>query len=151
MTVRETSSISTTCSSGSSARLGDLLRRRLAAELDGQLALDRGDLALALGDVDGQADGAALVGDAALDRLADPQRRVGGEAEALAVVELLDGADQAEHALLDEVEQAQLGLRPWYLRAIETTSSQVVRRQPLLGGEVARLDAAWRARAPRRA
>jgi hypothetical protein len=46
-----------------------------------------------------------LVLHAALDRLADPVRRVGGELEAAAPVELLGGADQAEDALLDEVEQ----------------------------------------------
>ena len=39
------------------------------------------------------------------DGLADPPRGVGGELEALGVVELLDRADQAEVALLDEVEQ----------------------------------------------
>src|SRR5213078_3794723 len=50
----------------------------------------------------------AAAGEAALDRLADPQRRVGRELEALAPVELLRGADEAEHALLDEVEEAQV-------------------------------------------
>ena len=55
----------------------------------------------------GQADGAAGVGDAAGDRLADPPRGVGRELEALAPVELLDGVHQAEVALLDEVEQRQ--------------------------------------------
>ena len=51
------------------------------------------------------ANGARLVGDRARDRLADPPRRVRRELEALRVVELLDRADQAEVALLDEVEQ----------------------------------------------
>ena len=54
-------------------------------------------------------DGAAGVGDAAGDRLTDPPRGVGGELEALAPVELLDGVHQAEVALLDEVEQRQSG------------------------------------------
>ena len=45
------------------------------------------------------------VGDAALDRLADPPRRVGRELEALAPVELLDRVDQAEVALLHQVEE----------------------------------------------
>ena len=49
------------------------------------------------------------VGDAAGDGLADPPRGVGGELEALAPVELLDGVHQAEVALLDEVEQRQAG------------------------------------------
>ena len=42
---------------------------------------------------------------AAGDGLADPPRGVGGELEALRVVELLDRTDQAEVALLHEVEQ----------------------------------------------
>ena len=61
--------------------------------------------------VDGEADGAAGVGDAAGDGLADPPGGVGGELEALAPVELLDGVHQAEVALLDQVEQ-RAGPRP---------------------------------------
>ena len=53
----------------------------------------------------GDADGARLVGDGAGDGLSDPPRGVGGELVALRVVELLDGLDQAEVALLDEVEK----------------------------------------------
>src|SRR5205085_7875418 len=54
-----------------------------------------------------QADGAARVGDAAGDGLADPPRGVGGELEALAPVELLDRVHQAQVALLDEIEEGQ--------------------------------------------
>jgi hypothetical protein len=53
-------------------------------------------------------DRAGAVLDAALDRLADPERRVGRELVALAPVELLGGAHEAEDALLDEVEQRQV-------------------------------------------
>ena len=42
------------------------------------------------------------------DRLADPPGRVGGELVALGVVELLDRADQAGVALLDQVEHGHL-------------------------------------------
>src|SRR6185437_6458325 len=87
--------------------LGQLLDRGLAPEPDRQLALDPADLARALCDMHGQADRAARVLEAALDRLADPQGGVRGEAEALAPVELLARANQAEHALLDEVAQRQ--------------------------------------------
>ena len=45
------------------------------------------------------------------DGLADPPGRVGRELEALGVVELLDRPDQAEVALLDQVEQRQAGGR----------------------------------------
>ena len=57
--------------------------------------------------MDGQANRAAGVLQATLDRLTNPQCRVGREAEALAPVELLARADQAEHALLDEIAQRQ--------------------------------------------
>jgi hypothetical protein len=48
-----------------------------------------------------------LVGDRACDGLADPPGGVGRELVALAIVELLDRADQAERALLDQVEERQ--------------------------------------------
>src|SRR5213075_2200780 len=48
-----------------------------------------------------------LVRDRPRDRLADPPRRVRRELVALAVVELLHGADEAERAFLDEVEEAE--------------------------------------------
>ena len=86
---------------------GDLDRRRLAAALGAQLALRAQDLVQLLDDVDRHADRAALVGERARDRLADPPRRVGRELEALAVVELLGGADEADRALLDQVEEGQ--------------------------------------------
>ena len=53
----------------------------------------------------GNADRAGLVGDGPGDGLADPPRGVGGELEALRVVELLDRPHQAEVALLDQVEE----------------------------------------------
>ena len=83
----------------------DLLDRRLAAELLQHLALHAQHLVHRLDHVHRDADGARLVGDRTGDGLADPPRGVGGELEALRVVELLDRTDQAEVALLDEVEQ----------------------------------------------
>ena len=55
--------------------------------------------------VAGQADEAGLLVERPADGLADPERGVGGELEALAPVELVDGVLEAEVALLDEVEQ----------------------------------------------
>ena len=97
---------------------GDLLRRRLAAEVLDEGALDVGDLVEALDHVDGDADGPALVGDRAGDGLADPPGGVGRELVAAAVVELLHRADQAERPLLDEVEEGQPAARgsPWRSR-----------------------------------
>ena len=53
--------------------------------------------------------GVRSVGDAPLDRLADPPGRVGRELEAFAPVELVDGAEQAEVSLLHEVEELKPG------------------------------------------
>ena len=106
--MRAASRTSSTWSSGSSASRGDLLVGRLAAQLRRQVALGADDLALALADVHGDPDRARLVREPALDRLADPEGRVGRELVALAPVELLGRADQAEDALLDQVEQRQL-------------------------------------------
>ena len=84
-----------------------LLDGRLAAELLQHLALHPQDLVDRLDHVDGDADGAGLVGDGPGDGLADPPRGVGRELEALGVVELLDRPHEAEVALLDEVEEEQ--------------------------------------------
>jgi hypothetical protein len=85
----------------------DLARRRLAAELLVQLALGADELVDGLDHVHGHADGARLVGDRPGDGLADPPGRIGRELVALGVVELLDRTDQAEIALLDQVEEQQ--------------------------------------------
>src|SRR5262249_3848203 len=80
--------------------LGELVDRRLAAEL--RLQLGRGAVQLdpALLDMDGDANGLGLVRDRALTRLANPPGGVRRELVALAPVELLGGAVQADHALL---------------------------------------------------
>ena len=117
----------------------DLLLARQVAELGEQLALGASDLLLALDDVNRDPDGARLVGHAALHRLADPPGRVGRELEAAAPVELLGRADQADHALLDQVaERDALRLVPAGDRDDEP---QVRGDHPLLGDHVAALDA----------
>ncbi|MNZ62097.1 hypothetical protein D3C78_802110 [compost metagenome] len=57
-----------------------------------------------------QTDGARLVHDRPFDGLANPPGGVGGEAETALGIELLDRADQAEVALLDQVEQGQAAI-----------------------------------------
>src|SRR5207302_7123326 len=84
---------------------GDLLVGGRPLELRGQLALRAGDLLLALDDVDGNTNRPRLVGDAALDGLANPPRRVRGELVAAAPVELLHRTDQSDDSLLNQVEQ----------------------------------------------
>ena len=85
--------------------LGELVDGRLALELLVELAAHAGEPVHVLDHVDRDADRARLVGDRAGDRLADPPRGVGGELEALGVVELVDRPHQPEVALLDQVEQ----------------------------------------------
>ena len=57
--------------------------------------------------MDRDADRSRLVGERTGDRLADPPGRVGRELEALAVVELLRRAHEAERPLLDQVQERQ--------------------------------------------
>src|SRR5439155_2189873 len=85
----------------------DLVGRRLAPELGHELALRAPDLVQLLDYVDRNPDRARLVGERTGDRLADPPGRVGGELEALAVVELLGRAHEPERSLLDQVEERQ--------------------------------------------
>ena len=71
------------------------------------------------------------------DRLADPPGGIGGELEALAPVELLDGVDQAEVALLDQVGEGQA--RPLVLAGHRHDQPQVgvdeLGRGVLAGGD----------------
>ena len=85
--------------------LGQLLRGGLAAQVLEHLALHTRELVDDLDHVHRDTDGAGLVGHGAGDRLADPPGGVRGELVALGVVELLDGADQTEVALLDQVQE----------------------------------------------
>src|SRR5207344_1083997 len=85
-------------------RLGrNLLVGRLAVELAGELGGDPMDGPLSLSDMGRDPDRPAGVVQAALDRLTDPQRRVGGELVPAAPVELLGSPNQAQHGLLDQV------------------------------------------------
>ncbi len=117
----------------------DLGHGRLALELLHELAFDADHFVEALDDVDRNTDRPPLVGERPRHRLADPPRRVGGELVAAAMVELLDGADQAERALLDQVEErqpaAEIALRD------RDHEAQVGLDHLLLGGHVAALDA----------
>src|SRR4051812_29982127 len=118
---------------------GDLLRGGLATELGDELPLGTADLVELLDDVHWDADGPRLVGERASDRLADPPGRVGRELEALAVVELLRRTDEAERALLDQVEEGQ-ALVAVVLRDRDD-QSEVRLDHLLLRVEIAALDA----------
>src|SRR6187549_2817586 len=57
------------------------------------------------GPIAGEADQAGLLVEGPADGLADPEGGVGGELEALAPVELVDGVLEAQVALLHEVQE----------------------------------------------
>ena len=86
---------------------GDLLIRGLTTETQHQGALCTIDLLETLNDVHREADRATLIGECTRHCLSDPPRGVRRELEVAAPVELLDGTDQAENALLDEIEEAE--------------------------------------------
>src|SRR5262249_10182648 len=69
---------------------GQLLWRRVAADLVEHLPRRAHDLADGLDHVHGDTDGARLVGGASTDRLADPPGGVGRELVATAILELVD-------------------------------------------------------------
>ena len=92
---------------GERGLVGDLVERRLAAELRPQLPVCAVDLLQALDDVHRHADRPRLVRECTRDGLADPPRRVRRELEAAAPVELLDRADETERSLLDEIEERE--------------------------------------------
>ena len=130
------------CSTSSGRHLDvarDLLDRRLATALGAQLPLRAKDPVELLDDVDGHPDRPALVRDRARDRLPDPPRRVRRELEALAVVELLGGADEPDRPLLDQVEERQ-ALVPVAL-GDRDDESEVRLHHRLLRAVVAALDA----------
>ena len=129
-----------------SSSRGDLLRRRLAAERLDELALDVDDLVELLDHVDRDADRPALVGDRARDRLADPPRRVRRELVAAAVVELLDRADEAQRALLDEVQEGQAAAE--VALGDRDDEAQVGLDHVRLGRPCRRARCAWPARPP---
>ena len=110
----------------------------LAAERGGQVAAGPDHPVDLLDHVHRDADGAGLVGHGAGDGLADPPGGVGGELVALGVVELLDGADEAEVALLDQVEErhaaAGVALRDADHQA-QVRLQQVVLGGPALGDD----------------
>src|SRR4051794_20410166 len=118
--------------------LGDLLVGGIAIRVGPQLRLDPVHGPLALGDVGRDTDRTTAVVEAALDRLLDPQHRVGREFVAAAPVELLGGADQPQHRLLDEV----LAGEPVALETARELDdeTEVGVDQPLLRRQVATLD-----------
>ena len=89
---------------GHAGRFGQFVVGRLAAEDRGQLGRRRFEPLELFADFEGDADGASVLLDGALQRLADPPGGVGRELESALPVELLDRAQEAERALLDQVD-----------------------------------------------
>src|SRR5579884_4200107 len=86
--------------------LGDLLRRRLAPQVLQQTTADADQAVNRLHHMHGDTNRARLVGDGARNGLTNPPRRIRAELVTLRVVEFLDCANQADIALLDQVQQA---------------------------------------------
>ena len=88
-----------------------------------------------LDDVRRQPDGARLIHDRALDRLADPPRRVRREAEAALGIEFVERVDEAQVAFLDQVGKREPAVGVMLRDADD--EPQVVLDQPLPRGEIA--------------
>src|SRR6266516_2444632 len=117
---------------------GDLVGPGLASEPLDELALDVHDLVQLLDHVHRDPDRPRLVRDRPGDGLAYPPSRVGRELVALAVVELLDRPDQAERALLNQIEEAEAAAE---IRLRDRDDEAKVRLDHLrLRGHVAALD-----------
>ena len=130
--------------------VGDLLQGRLTAQLLHQLAVAAGGLVDDLYHMHRHADGSRLIGNGTGDGLPDPPGRICREFVSLCIVELVDSADQARIALLNQVQdmqaasavflgdrhhQAQVGLRQLilgFLVALGHTPGQLLL---LLGGQ----------------
>src|SRR5512133_775808 len=87
--------------------VADLPGIGFAPELGAQLPLRSHDLVQLLDDVDRHPDRPCLVGKRPGDCLANPPGRVGRKLEPLTVIELLGGTNEADRALLDQVEERQ--------------------------------------------
>ena len=83
----------------------NLVGRGIVAQFLQQLAADPDDLVDGLHHVDGDADGTGLVCDGAGDGLPNPPGGIGRELVALGVIELLHGFDEAQVALLNQVQE----------------------------------------------
>jgi len=84
---------------------GDLFRRRLTSPILLQLLGDLIYLPNPVAQMHGQPNDAALIGQSTRDGLADPPCGIGAKAMAAMIVELFDGLDQAQIALLNEIQE----------------------------------------------
>ena len=89
----------------------DLVDRRVAVQLLTERTPGALDSPHLVGDMHGQPDRPALLGERPLHRLPNPPGRIGRELVAHRPVELLDGADEPEIALLDQIEERHVGAR----------------------------------------
>jgi hypothetical protein len=102
------------------------------------MALGPMHLLHALDDVDRDANRARLVRYRPGDGLPDPPGRVGRKLEPTLPLELLDGADEPEHPLLDQIEEGET-LVPVVLRDRDD-QAEVALDHPALRRHVALLD-----------
>ncbi len=86
---------------------GDFLDGGLASDLLHDLFGDIAELAHRFDHVDGDADGAGVIGDGACDGLSYPPGGVGAELVSAAVLVFIDGAHEAGVSFLDDVEEGE--------------------------------------------
>ena len=88
-------------------QVGNFFRRRLMVKLLGQFTSCTQVYVELLDHMNRQTDGSRLVHDGAFDGLADPPGCIGRETEPPLRIEFFHGANQAEVALLDQIEQRE--------------------------------------------
>ncbi len=121
-----------------SGRLGELVLRRLAPELDLEPACGAAELLLALDNMNGNANRARVICNRTLDRLANPPGRIGRELVPAPPIELLDCAVQAERPLLDQIQERHA--EPTVALCDRDDQSQVRLDHAPLGEQVTALD-----------
>src|SRR6185369_11789132 len=114
---------------------GDLFHRRLAFVLRDEGGPQLDDAAAIIGDVDGQTNGA--IQERTLQRLLDPPRGVGAEAETPQMVELVCGAEETEVALLNQIEKRHPPAE--VLSREEHDQAKIARHEPSFGSLDVRL------------
>ena len=91
-------------------RLGVILNRRLAAVFLAELVSDFGEFGNKLFHVHRDADGVGLVGDGAVDALADPPGSISRELKPAFIFKFFHGFHQPQAAFLDKVGKLEVGV-----------------------------------------
>jgi hypothetical protein len=116
----------------------ELRRRRWAARFTDELELRLAQARDSARHADGNPNWARGFGESPADGFADPPGRIGREATTAAIVELLGRPNQADAALLDQVEQRRSAR--WVSLRDRDDEAEVGLNKSLLGSQIASLD-----------